>query len=81
MSKTVEKASRAIRLRDNKAFQEFVQEVLEDQKTVFMNAHSDLEARELAHAMVRAITAITAKLQTAETDARFEQKRKRSAPS
>lgn len=82
MSKVAAKATRAVRLRDNKAFQEFVDEVLEDQRTVLMDAHSDTDAREQAHAIVRAISAITAKLKTAESDARIEEKRqrKRSAP-
>jgi hypothetical protein len=80
MSKTVEKAARAVRLRDNKAFQEFVNEVLEDQRSILMDAQSTPDAREQAHAIVRAISAISAKLKTAETDARFEQKKKRSAP-
>lgn len=77
MSKVTAKATRAVRLRDDKAFQEFVNEVLEDQRLTLMNAHSDADAREQAHAIVRAISAITAKLKTAETDARMEEKRQK----
>lgn len=82
MSKVAEKATRALKLRDNKAFQEFITEVLEDQRMVLMDALSDAEAREQAHAIVRAISAITAKLKTAEENGRMEEKRqrKRSAP-
>lgn len=82
MSKVAAKATRAVRLRDNKAFQEFVDEVLEDQRLVLMNAASTQEQLEQAHGIVKAISLITAKLKTAESDARMEEKRqaKRSAP-
>lgn len=82
MSKAAEKAARAKRLRADEAFQEFISEVLEDQKTVFMNAASDEARLAEAHAIVRAVSKIEAKLKAAETNARIEQKRKskRSAP-
>jgi len=76
MTQATEKASRAARLRDNPAFQEFVGEILEDQRAVLMDAHSTLDAREQAHAIVRAISLITAKLTSAENDVLFEQKKK-----
>jgi len=78
MTRKSEKASRAKGLRANKAFNEFVDEVLEDQSKVFLNAASTPEQLEQAHGMVRAIEAIKARMKAAETDARFEQKR--SAP-
>lgn len=61
-----EKASRAKRLRDDEAFADFIQEVREDAIAAFANSRAnETEAREEAHALLRAINQIEGKLDAA----------------
>jgi hypothetical protein len=59
-------ASEAKRLKADTAFQQFVQVVREDQMRIFANsAASDIEAREEAHAIIRALNKIEVSLDAA----------------
>ena len=59
-------ASEAKRLKADTAFQQFVQVVREDQMRIFANsAASDVEAREEAHAIIRALNKIEVSLDAA----------------
>ncbi|MDF3607560.1 hypothetical protein PE067_16250 [Paracoccus sp. DMF-8] len=69
------KAARAKALREDPAFAEFIQEVRSRQVDVFLNAESSSEARDEAHAIIRAVGKIEAALKSAETDWAFEQKK------
>ncbi len=60
-----QKAKRSSFLLTNEFFIETFEDLREEQKTVFANsAASDIEAREEAHSIVRALNLIKAKLQT-----------------
>lgn len=59
MSEIIEKASRAQRLRDDEAFQEFVAQVRNDAIAAFVESGAkDNEAREEAHSILRALAKI-----------------------
>jgi len=59
-------ANEAKRLKADTAFQQFVQVVREDQMRIFTNsAASDIEAREEAHAIIRALNKIEVSLDAA----------------
>jgi hypothetical protein len=59
-------ANEAKRLKADTAFQQFVQVVREDQMRIFANsAASDVEAREEAHAIIRALNKIEVSLDAA----------------
>ena len=59
-------ANEAKRLKADTAFQQFVQVVREDQMRIFANsAASDVEAREDAHAIIRALNLIEVNLDAA----------------
>jgi len=59
-------ANEAKRLKADTAFQQFVQVVREDQMRIFANsAASDVEAREEAHAIIRALNQIEVTLDAA----------------
>ena len=76
MSKISERASRAKRLRDDKAFQEFMEDVRSQQVAVFLKIAASPEAREEAHAIVRALSTIEGTLDAAVSAETYEQKRK-----
>ena len=62
------RADEARRLKNDSAFSVFVQEVREDQVRVFTTSGaSDVEAREAAHGIIRALNQIEAKLDAAMT--------------
>jgi hypothetical protein len=59
-------ANEAKRLKADTAFQQFVQVVREDQMRIFANSEaSDIEAREEAHAIIRALNKIEVSLDAA----------------
>jgi|TARA_R110000822_G_scaffold52646_2_gene136321 hypothetical protein len=59
-------ADDAKRLKNDEAFQTFITKVRDDQMTVFANsAASDVEVREEAHAMLRALNQISGTLDAA----------------
>ena len=71
------KADEARRLRNDTAFSNFVQEVRDDQVRVFMTREaSDVEAREEAHGIVRALEQIEMKLDAAMTAEAFLDRKK-----
>lgn len=71
------KADEARRLRNDTAFSTFVQEVRDDQVRVFMTSGaSDVEAREEAHGIVRALEQIEMKLDAAMTAEAFLDRKK-----
>ena len=52
-------AQEAMRLKNDTAFQQFIQDVREQQKEVFATSGAkDIEVREEAHAIIRALEAI-----------------------
>lgn len=62
-----EKASAAKRLRNDEAFQAFIAEVREAAIADFVNSGpKDTDARDEAHAILRALSAIEARLNAAE---------------
>jgi len=59
-------AEEAKRLKDDTAFKQFVQDVREDQMRIFANsAAQDVERREEAHAILRALNLIEVNLDAA----------------
>ena len=71
------KADEARRLRHDTAFSNFLQEVRDDQVRVFMTSGaSDVEAREEAHGIVRALEQIEMKLDAASTAEAFLDRKK-----
>ncbi len=76
MTEISERASRAKRLRDDEAFQEFMEDVRSRQVDVFLNIAATVEAREEAHAIVRALSQIEGTLDAAMSAETYEQKRK-----
>lgn len=71
------KADEARRLRNDTAFSTFVQAVRDDQVRVFMTSGaSDVEAREEAHGIVRALEQIEMKLDAAMTAEAFLDRKK-----
>jgi hypothetical protein len=71
------KADEARRLKNDSAFSAFLQEVRDDQVTVFMTSGaSDVEAREEAHGIVRALEQIEMKLDAAITAEAFLDRKK-----
>lgn len=76
MTNIVEKASRARRLRDDEAFQEFVAEVRNGAIARFTESGAaDTAAREEAHAILRALAAIEGQLQSAIDAESFAKKK------
>ena len=72
------KADEARRLKADTAFMSFVQEVRDDQIKVFTtSAASDVEAREEAHAIMRALNQIEMKLNAATTAETFLDRKQR----
>ena len=58
-------AEEAKRLKNDTAFKQFVQDVREDQMRIFANsAAQEIERREEAHAILRALTLIEVNLDT-----------------
>lgn len=76
MTEISERAARARRLRDDEAFQEFMEAVRQQQVARFLNLSGQTEDREEAHAMLRALAAIEGTLDAAIGDETIEQKRK-----
>lgn len=72
---THEKASWAKRLRDDHAFQWFMQEIKDEQAATFLNPASSQENRDAAHEIIRALHQIEQRLDNAEGSLKFEQKR------
>lgn len=71
------KADDARRLKSDTAFTSFLQEVRDDQVRVFMTSGaSDVEAREEAHGIVRALEQIEMKLDAAMTAETFLDRKK-----
>ena len=71
------KADEARRLKGDTAFSTFLQEVREDQVMVFMTSGaSDVEVREEAHGIVRALEQIEIKLDAAITAEAFLDRKK-----
>jgi hypothetical protein len=76
MSKIVEKASRARRLRGDDAFCEFMEEVRDWAIAQFTESGAaDTAIREEAHAILRALAAIEGRLQSAIDAESFEKKK------
>ena len=72
------KADEARRLKSDSAFMFFVQEVRDDQIKVFTtSAASDVEAREEANAIMRALNQIEMKLNAATTAETFLDRKQR----
>lgn len=66
MSETMERAHRARRLRDDEVFQEFIENVRADAISQFeRSGAADTAAREEAHAILRALSKLTGKLDAA----------------
>lgn len=66
MSQVTERAHRAKRLRDDEAFQEFIQDVRTDALRQFeRSGPADTATREEAHATLRALGRLTGKLDAA----------------
>lgn len=73
------KADEARRLKADTAFLSFVQKVREDQIAIFTtSAASDVEAREAAHGIIRALNLIEAKLDAATTAETFLDRKQRT---
>lgn len=70
-----ERAAHAKRLREDEAFQSFMQEVRDAQTATFLNPASSQEDRETAHQMIRAIHLINQRIGKAEADWKIEQKK------
>ena len=72
------KADEARRLKADTAFMSFVQEVRDDQIKVFTTSvASDVEAREAAHGIIRALNQIEMKLDAAITAETFLDRKQR----
>ncbi len=72
------KADEARRLKADSAFSAFVQEVRDDQIRVFTTSGgSDVEAREAAHGIIRALNQIETKLDAAITAETFLDRKQR----
>jgi hypothetical protein len=72
------KADEARRLKTDSAFLAYVQEVREDQIKVFTTSEaSDVEAREAAHGIIRALNQIEMKLDAAITAETFLDRKQR----
>ena len=72
------KADEARRLKSDSAFSTFVQEVRDDQIRVFTTSGaSDVEAREAAHGIIRALNQIETKLDAAITAETFLDRKQR----
>ena len=72
------KADEARRLKNDSAFSAFVREVRDDQIKVFTDSTaSDVEAREEAHAIMRALNQIEMKLDAAITAETFLDRKQR----
>jgi len=72
------KADEARRLKADSAFSTFVQEVRDDQIRVFTTSGaSDVEAREAAHGIIRALNQIEMKLEAAMTAETFLDRKQR----
>lgn len=72
MTVKTEKAARAAALQGSKLFQEFHQEAVEDQMKIFSNADAKMEEIAEAHAMIRALGKLKARLAKAVNDAKLE---------
>ena len=69
-------AQEAMRLKNDTAFQQFIKDVREQQKEVFATSGpKDIEAREEAHAIIRALEAIEINLDAAIGAERFLKER------
>ena len=69
-------AQEAMRLKNDTAFQQFIQDVREQQKEVFATSGpKDIEVREEAHAIIRALEAIEVNLDAAIGAERFLKER------
>ncbi len=72
------KADEARRLKADSAFSAFVQKVRDDQVMVFTTSEaSDVEAREAAHGIIRALNQIETKLDAAITAETFLDRKQR----
>lgn len=72
------KADEARRLKSDSAFSAFLQEVRDDQIKVFTTSvASDVEAREAAHGIIRALNQIEMKLDAAITAETFLDRKQR----
>tara|TARA_Y100000114_G_scaffold83026_1_gene76704 strand:- start:935 stop:1171 length:237 start_codon:yes stop_codon:yes gene_type:complete len=70
------KAQEAMRLKNDTAFTQFIRDVREQQKEVFATSGAkDIEAREEAHAIIRALEAIEIHLDAAIGAERFLKER------
>ena len=69
-------AQEAMRLKNDTAFQQFIQDVREQQKEVFATSGAkDIEVREEAHAIIRELEAIEIQLDAAIGAERFLKER------
>lgn len=75
MSEISERAARAKRLRDDEAFQEFMEAVRQRQVATFLNIAAPQEARDEAHAIVRALATIEGEIEAAIGAHTYEQKK------
>ena len=72
------KADEARRLKNDSAFSAFMQDVRDDQIKVFTTSTaSDVEAREAAHGIIRALNQIEMKLEAAMTAETFLDRKQR----
>ena len=70
------KAQEAMRLKNDTAFTQFIRDVREQQKEVFATSGAkDIEVREEAHAIIRALEAIEIQLDAAIGAERFLKER------
>ncbi|WP_291728776.1 hypothetical protein [Leisingera sp. F5] len=76
MTEKTEKATRAEALQASKLFQEYHQETVEEQVKIFENTDAKMEDTSEAHAMLRALGKLKAKMARAVTAAKLERRPK-----
>jgi len=77
MTEKTEKAGRAEALQANKIFQEFHAEAVEEQLKIFENTDATMEQISEAHAMLRALGKLKAKMAKAVSAAKLERRSQR----
>ncbi|AUQ64440.1 hypothetical protein [Phaeobacter inhibens] len=79
MTEKTQKAGRAEALQVSKLFQEFHQETIDEQHKVFDNTDAKIEEIAEAHAMIRALGKMKAKMAKAVNDAKHERRSQRKS--
>ncbi|MCA0856159.1 hypothetical protein [Phaeobacter italicus] len=72
MSETIRKAERSEALRTSKIFDEFLCETIDEQTKIFQNADAKIEEISEAHAIIRALGKMKAKMAKAVNAAKHE---------